>query len=150
MKYELEKKLADDFPFMRRKKDLREQSESGMIDDLYGAFGCECEDGWFDLLYGLCSEITEVYKRYGAAADIVVEQIKEKYGELRFYYGYEAASENHSNLYREVNEIIRKYEESSSRVCEKCGKPGITREELPWIWTLCDDCLAQMQAGKEC
>jgi hypothetical protein len=56
MKLELEEKLAKDFPFMRRNEDNNKE----MIDDLYSAFGCECGDGWYQLLYDLCGELTEL------------------------------------------------------------------------------------------
>ena len=69
MKDELEKKLAEAFPFMQIKETLEEQEAGGGIYDLYGAFGCECDDGWYELLYGLCGEITEAYKKHGAPVD---------------------------------------------------------------------------------
>lgn len=50
MKKGLELKIAEEFPFMRRGRNIDEQrKEDGRISDLYGAFGCsiiifrECE-----------------------------------------------------------------------------------------------------------
>lgn len=159
MKDELEKKLAEAFPFMQIKETLEEQEAGGGIYDLYGAFGCECDDGWYELLYGLCGEITEAYKKHGAPVDIVIDQIKEKYGTLRFYYHHEEAegglnaidfpegstrfSQDDIDLRREISGIVDKWEEKSSEVCEKCGRAGVLREDLQWIQTLCDECYSK-------
>ncbi len=45
MRDELQNKLAEEFPFMRRQKSLQEQGSNGRIHDLYGAFGCNAGDG---------------------------------------------------------------------------------------------------------
>lgn len=141
MKDELEKKLAEAFPFMQIKETLEEQEAGGRICDLYGAFGCECGDGWYELLYGLCGEITEAYKKHSAPMDIVIDQIKEKYGTLRFYYHL---SQNDSDLRREISDIVIKWEKKSAEICERCGKAGVLREDLPWVQTLCDKCYREV------
>lgn len=85
MKHELELRLAEEFPFMRRKRSLVEQRNNGYISDRYSAFGCECADGWYELIRNLCREITEVYEKHNRDVDIVIDQVKEKYGTLRFF-----------------------------------------------------------------
>lgn len=60
-----------------------------------------------------------------------VQQVKEKYGTLRFYVS--SAPEWYFDL-------IDHYEEESSKICERCGKPGKLRDDRYWILTLCDDC----------
>ena len=137
MKDELEKKLAEAFHFMQIKEPPKEQEADGRICDLYGAFGCECDDGWYETLFGLCGEITEAYKKHGQPVDIVVDQIKEKYGTLRFYYHL---SQNNGDLRREISDIVIKWEKKSAEVCERCGKAGVLREDLQWIQALCDEC----------
>lgn len=126
---------------MQIKETLEEQEAGGRICDLYGAFGCECDDGWYELLYGLCGEITEAYKKHGAPVDIVIDQIKEKYGTLRFYYHL---SQNDSDLRREISDIVIKWEKKSAEICERCGKAGVLREDLPWVQTLCDKCYREV------
>lgn len=61
---------------------------------------------------------------------VMVEQVKEKFGGLRFYVG---------ECSDEVYDVIVKGENESYTVCEDCGKPG---RERPggWILTLCDEC----------
>lgn len=51
------------------------------------AFGMECDDGWFFPLLEASKkleEINNVIKKYHH--EIIATQVKEKYGELRFYY----------------------------------------------------------------
>lgn len=61
MKRELQEIIMKDFSFMMRGQSLNEQKENGGIHDLYGAFGMEIGDGWFNLLYNLCKEIEDIY-----------------------------------------------------------------------------------------
>lgn len=58
----------------------------------------------------------------------VIQQIKEKFGGMRFYV-------NHSTHDQEL--AIGFVEAMSTRVCEVCGSPG-TRRSGGWIKTLCD------------
>lgn len=155
MKTELEIKLAEEFPFMRRKQSLQEQEANGRIYDLYGAFGCDIGDGWYELLRDMCKEITEAYQKAGEPINLVVDQVKEKFGTLRFYYHFEGQGQpshadpsggqvmrfraEENNLRNEISAAVCKATERSGSVCEKCGKPGALREGR-WILTLCDDC----------
>ena len=156
MRDELELKLAEQFPFMRKKESLQEQRENGGISDLYSAYGCQMGDGWYELMVDLCAEITAAYERAGVPVDIVVDQVKEKWGGLRFYYhtpdcpvgshafdiigvGSLRNTGGDSPLEHEIAEIVSKYEEKSVTVCEDCGKPG-TRRKLGYVRTLCDAC----------
>ena len=173
MRDELEKRLAEEFPFMRRGKSLTEQHEEGGIVDLYGAFGCECDDGWYQLLRDCCAEIVARYAEDGIGLDDIdleITQIKEKYGTLRFYYGYIdapcgiAAFDNLATgesirfgpktegdiddaiakLRQDIHSIVRKAEEKSKYTCEVCGAEGKLRNDIDvgirWIRTLCDPC----------
>ncbi len=160
MREELEIKLGKDFPFMKRTN-----KEDGSI---YQRWGCECADGWYQLLHSLCQEITDTYSHAGLPIDIIVEQVKEKFATLRFYYSFEGApcpiqafdclsdgtsilfqpqneldSEDKKNLRKDIAKIVRKYEEKSKFVCEGCGNDGTIRIELPWKRTLCDQCLSE-------
>ena len=57
-------------------------------------------------------------------------QIKEKWGGLRAYCG---------GATMEFFDVIDQAEEESYTICEECGQPGILREDLGWILTLCDE-----------
>ncbi len=62
--------------------------------------------------------------------------IKEKYGVLRIY------ATGKLELLNVFEEAADAAELESVTVCECCGAPGRLRDELVWILTLCDRCLA--------
>lgn len=153
MKRELEDKLAEEFDFMRRKP----VPVDGSIDNLYDAFGIDTGDGWYQLLYDMCKEIAEVLETAEKPVHIVVDQIKEKYGTLRFYYHFEGEEPGiqafdfiglgsmrimpeRDDVNQKISEIVQKYEDKSGEVCETCGCEGTERTDLRWIQTLCDTC----------
>lgn len=63
-----------------------------------------------------------------ACPQVVVEQVKEKFGTLRFYY---RGGDDY------VDGVVRMAEEMSAVTCEECGAPGRSRRG-GWIRTLCD------------
>ena len=140
MNRELEKRLAEEFEFMRRGP----LSEAG-IDNLYNAFGIETGDGWYQLLYDMCKEIAIVLETAEKPVTIEMVQIKEKYGTLRVYYDLEGEN----NVARKISDIAQKYEDLSEKVCEECGCEGTLRTDLPWIQTLCDTCYDRKQFGSK-
>lgn len=94
-------------------------------------FGFECGDGWADLLVELCTHINQHLKTLPKhiSEDIVVLQVKEKYGTLRFYV----------SSYDEVIEsLIQKAEKKSAVVCETCGKDA-TLKGSNWLYVACDE-----------
>lgn len=83
----------------------------------------DCGIGWKPLI----DKIFEVMKN----TDIKVEQVKEKFGGLRFYTDL-------SN--DEVDEIISEAEAESFKTCEFCGAKDDVTTEGGWLKTLCKDC----------
>ena len=165
MREELEQKLAEKYPFMRQQHSYGEQEADGFIHDLYGAFGCECGDGWYDLLSNLCAELAQAYEAEGIPVDIVVDQVKEKYGTLRFYYHFSDQAPviqaidllgqctvrikpTDKEFYKRIDAIASKWEAASETVCEHCGKPGELRTDLGWALTLCDNCHQKHKARR--
>lgn len=91
--------------------------------ELFEATYFECEQGWYNLIRDLASELAK-------NSNIKVLQVKEKFGSLRFYVsGATDADEA----------LIKVAEERSSNICERCGKPGRLRK-YNWWKTLCEDC----------
>lgn len=81
-------------------------------------------DGWASIV----GELWDLCKRQDPP--VMIHQVKEKFGGLRFYVGGASG---------EVHDAIEKAERVSETVCEKCGepgKPGTARGY--WILTLCD------------
>ena len=104
------------------------------------------EDGWYDLLDALCGEIQHhldweraegKYEKYDAKPNapeqVVVAQLKEKFGGLRFYV---------NGCDQRTSGMIQMAEAMSFHICEMCGSPGEQRKGS-WIKTLCDDCVAK-------
>ena len=89
-------------------------------------WGFECGDGWYDILDNLCGAITQ----YTHDPDeVYVDQIKEKFGKLRFYLSREDYV---------MHGMITLAEYMSGHTCELCGAPGKTRD-VSWFVTLCDE-----------
>lgn len=137
MNKELQTALEEEFPFMRQEDQDRPSA--------YRQFGIEAGSGWYELIRGLCREITQVCAQAGRENDLFVDQIKEKYGELRFYCHLKGGPEEESRaLTHKLYDIIGRYEEASKQVCEWCGAPARLRKlklkiGMVWCQTLCDE-----------
>ena len=152
MKKELTEKLFKDFPEFFKHKDNLHASLM--------AFGFECSDGWFDLIYKLCEDIKKYFETeydgyewdgtnvkskcfHRVPKHFYVVQVKEKFGGLRFYI---------TAAPQKVHDLIDIAEHESYNTCEQCGKYQVPqvkngiyksyyRDKLPWVLTLCDECL---------
>ena len=60
---------------------------------------------------------------------VIIGQIKEKFGELRFYY-------DGGDDY--IAGLVDMAEVMSYHICEDCGNPGMLRQDLRWVKVLCD------------
>lgn len=96
------------------------------------AFGFECGDGWFDLIWKLCEDIEKMLPTMVSIPEepFEVVQVKEKFGGLRFYV---------TNANSEILDRISKAEAESYKTCEVCGAPG-QPNNAGWITTLCEKC----------
>ena len=96
--------------------------------------GIDCNDGWFNLIKLLAEDIDKELKTLPKKIkkDFYVDQIKEKFGGLRFYTSFTPNEK--------IGDLINKAEEDSYLICENCGKPGKLRDNIPWALTLCNKC----------
>lgn len=92
------------------------------------AWGFECGDGWADILNIMFEKITALNP-----SKFHVNQIKEKFGTLRVYWGGNVGK--HENA---INAIINEAEEKSAITCENCGEPAKCRCVNNWYVTLCN------------
>jgi hypothetical protein len=106
----------------------------------YGGFAVGA--GWYPILEVLCTNIQSHLdwreKQGKPVPQVVVEQIKEKFGGLRFYY--QGGDD-------EISGMVRMAEAWADVACEECGAAG-TRRSGGWIRTLCDHHEAEHQARK--
>ena len=97
--------------------------------------GLECGEGWYQI-------IDEALEKLSKIDEVVLFQIKEKFGGLRIYVGDKPSEHN-----KEIGDIIHAAEEKAWKTCEYCGKPGKTKGG-GWILTLCDECEEKRKARK--
>jgi hypothetical protein len=112
MRKELEDKLARRWPAWF---DLDADSIASAM-----ARGFECGDGWFNIIWRLCSDleplVAELERETGVRFSVV--QVKQKFGTLRFYVSH------HSDA---IDERIEAAALDALRTCEVCGRPGWQR-----------------------
>lgn len=92
--------------------------------------GITCGEGWYSLIDDLCDRIQK-HIATGKAPQVQAIQVKEKFGELRFYYrGGDAA----------IRGMVDAAEKHSTTVCEICGAPG-SLHGVPrgWWRTRCEE-----------
>lgn len=114
-----------------------------MFSEPYG--GICVGEGWWPIIEALCDQIhhhikfkneqRDRWNRGEGCEQVVVRQIKEKFGGLRFYY------DGGDDM---VDGMVRMAESWAARACEECGAPGKSRSG-GWIRTLCDEHEAQRQ-----
>lgn len=99
-------------------------------------FGIECEDGWATLYRPLMIYIEEYNKHVEKEEDkIVILQIKEKFGGLRFYTNFTDDT---------LRELIDSAEARSYHMCERCGSETDIYHTCGYIQTLCLHCLKKI------
>ena len=95
-------------------------------------WGFDCGDGWFNILNQLMGSIQhhlDWKNKNGLVVDqVTLDQVKEKFGTLRFYY---------SGGDDVVDGMVRLAESMTCVTCEVCGSPG-TQNSSGWITTLCE------------
>ena len=108
-----------------------------MFEGKYGGFAVG--SGWYPILEILCTNIQSHIdwrvKQGQDIAQVTVEQIKEKFGGLRFYY--QGGDD-------EISGMVRMAEAWAGTACEECGAVG-KRRSGGWIRTLCDTHEAERQ-----
>lgn len=132
MTEEFENKLFNRFNFYKR---------NGSIIESLMAFGFECFDGWFDIIWDMSEKIekelegedkqTRIKQRLKDEPPFQIVQVKEKMGTLRVYANRETKA---------ISEIIKEAEEKSEMICEKCGRPGRINNDKGWMVVQCDCC----------
>lgn len=97
--------------------------------------------GW-KLAFGeqMCKELKRVLIDEGFLYDYRILQIKEKFGQLRWY----------DNCGSEMLwKVISKYEDLSKYTCIECGNKGKVRKLFGWISPYCDDCYKKVKRRAE-
>lgn len=118
-------------------------------------FGFECDEGWYVILERLFSWI-KFNVEHNDYPMIIIDQVKSKFGGLRFYYEDLPFDEHvwkrnkdyteeeqwkwlnyHS---KEISGAVSYAESLSYCTCEKCGSTEDVTSEGGWIITRCKKC----------
>ena len=113
----------------------------------------ELPAGWFDIVDALCRDIEVLL---GSEAErFQVQQIKEKFGGLRFYYSLEDAEDMFIDIHTDrairtmvdkgdgpplmgqIRSLVDAASLRSTTTCEHCGAVGQRASRGGWIRTLC-------------
>lgn len=107
--------------------------------------GLAVGDGWFNIIKNTCHIIQshidwkndqkEKYGRGDGCTQVVAQQVKEKFGTLRFYY--QGGDEF-------VRGVVDMAERMTGCTCEKCGDIGEQRGG-GWIHVYCNTCEAERE-----
>ena len=125
MKQELDELLCKRYPQMMVNRD-KPMMETCMC------WGFACGDGWFNILDQLMGNIQHHIdwknKKEEVVPQVTLNQVKEKFGTLRFYYtGGDDV----------IDGMVTMAESISGVTCEECGSPG-KRVGGGWVTTLCE------------
>jgi hypothetical protein len=92
-----------------------------------------CPVGWQPMVEELCENLCKVVDK--GTIVVQIEQIKEKFGGLRFYYFCKG------DRVDEIADLIHEAEERSFKICEVTGEDGELRikgKDYGWLKTLSD------------
>ena len=139
MSPDLQNQLYVKYPEIFQEKDAP-MSQTAMC------WGCQHDDGWFDILDHLCASLTNLYSTGYMIKDeffsieppqVIFTTVKEKFGTLRVYHRLEFAASvlERASLYPDVRKIMDSYESyvdgmihmaetMSGRICEDTGQSG--------------------------
>lgn len=84
--------------------------------------------GWLPIVEALDEYLAHI------DPDYIVDQYKEKFGTLRFYF------RGNMERYDEMSSAVGFAEYLSGRTCEDCGAPGRLQSIGGWYRTLCITC----------
>jgi len=125
MKLELDALLCEKYPKM-----MVNRNKSMMETTMY--WGFECGDGWYNIIDQLMGNIQHHIDWRNRKGEIVtqvtVDQVKEKFGTLRFYY---TGGDDY------IDGLVSMAESMSGVTCETCGNPGKSTGG-GWIKTVCE------------
>jgi hypothetical protein len=131
MKQEYDTYLCTTYPkmFVNRYKPMTETTM---------CWGFECGNGWYNIINQLCANIqhhidwrnrkNELDPNQPIVPQVTVDQVKEKFGTLRFYY---TGGDDY------IDGLVSMAESMSGVTCEECGNPGSTVGR-GWLTTLCE------------
>lgn len=134
LELELKKRLD-----LRKRPDLpTEEQLKEKYPELLGNVHIGVGPGWMGIIDKI-ARIIEFQVKYNKMVRPRVQQIKEKFGILRFYIGWDEGDQPDDHRWGSLHGAINTLENIAGETCEDCGRPGETRPG-GWIRCLCDHC----------
>ncbi len=84
----------------------------------------DCEPGWHAIIAAIDVELSKI------DPDYTIQQIKEKFGGLRYYFNTK------TEHWRVMNDVVARYEQVAWSTCEISGEPGVLMVKQGWYRTL--------------
>ena len=107
-------------------------------------WGFDCGNGWFQILnqrMGNIQNHIDWQNRNGEVVpQVTVDQVKEKFGTLRFYYtGGDDV----------IDGMVSMAESMSGVTCETCGNPSTVQNNNGWMRSICTSCEEKREAERD-
>jgi len=116
------------------------------IEKKFGHWVENCSCGWFppkgwsEVIWDLCHELTDILNKHNLSDQrLLVEQVKEKFGGLRFYWTLTYKEDEFIDaIYEEIDNAVNRAEKKCWKICMICGAPGTSKTHNHWVSTLCE------------
>lgn len=160
--YVFDDKLANGYKGFMERYPILFRDRSKPMNETCMCWGIECPHGWYNILEALCNFLEyqniEVAK-YGIS--IVADQVKEKFGTLRFYYHISDDGCSVPGINEGMKDVVKGYlenlvdgaisdaEDLTASTCADCGRrldEENTVETKGWITYICKSCDEKRQA----
>ena len=111
---------------------------------LYGNIGFECGTGWWLILHDMATWIEFQVEKNGFEMP-EMQQIKEKFGGLRYYYQGNQIDDRKAGR---LSGYIEAMENKASETCEICGEKAEIKVKNGWYRCQCEPCEANAEDRK--
>lgn len=121
------------------------------LEERYGNdtyFSClylEVGEGWADLIEEFLKEFKEYVRIHNLEGEVIITQIKQKYGGLTIYYSIMSEDKDVRDHSIPIDEMINYYDCSSAYICERCGADGTMTTIHGYHEVLCPVCKAKVK-----
>ncbi len=101
----------------------------------------DCEAGWYHLIIELHEHLLDLDPNY------VVQQIKQKYGALRYYAGSSISDPVVQERFSALVDVAERFSKSVCEVCGEQARLSVSDDPEPAYKTICADCAAASAAA---
>lgn len=129
------REICEEFPFL-----IPKTGGKVVPDYDYTYLWLEIPRGWYNLFLQMCVDIKPILEKYNMLDSFEFVQVKEKYNRLRCYHNLDFDYDN-GLIYKEIENILIKYECMSWFVCTQCGNIATHVTCRGWISSYCKKCI---------